>query len=142
MEAMISLKKKYLYTFLISTFVSAIVGTCVAILKEPSDKEIDYRYEYTEAGYLVTKTTENNFHYNISDNVATPIFEDNFYYTIFVDDKYIKVQVPYNVFIEHNLGDHITVFRNYNDKTEKYKDYDVYIMDIHIPAVEMEKESQ
>lgn len=94
-----------------------------------------YSTEESEAGYIVNKTTENSFHYIISDNNATPEFIDNYYYTVFVDDNYIKFQIPYKVFESYNLGDHLTVFRKYNTVMKTYSDYEVVIYDINVPAV-------
>jgi hypothetical protein len=91
--------------------------------------------EESEAGYIVNKTTENSFHYIISDDNATPEFIDNYYYTVFVDDNYIKFQIPYKVFESYNLGDHLTVFRKYNSVKKTYYDYEVVIYDINVPAV-------
>ena len=80
-------------------------------------------------------TTENSFHYVISGNSATPEFVDNYYYTVFLDDNYIKFQIPYQVFTNYKLGDHLTVYRKYNSVKKTYSDYEVVIYDINIPAV-------
>jgi hypothetical protein len=94
------------------------------------------KYSETEAGYIVRKTAENSFHYIIDDNgSANPEFYDEFYYTIFVDDNYIKIKLPYNVYTSYQLGDHLTVYRKHNDILKKYWGYDIEIYDIHVPAV-------
>ena len=128
-DILIKYLRKFALGLLLAIIIIFILITCII---QSAGK---YEYEYTEAGYLVTKTVENKFYYIISDNKGIPIFEDDYYYTIFVDGNYIKVQVPYDVYIKYNLGDHLAVYRNYNKNRNIYKDYDVYIMDIHVPAI-------
>ena len=128
-DILIKYLRKFTLGLLLAIIIIFILITCII---QSAGK---YEYEYTEAGYLVTKTVENKFYYIISDNKGIPTFEDDYYYTIFVDGNYIKVQVPYDVYIKYNLGDHLVVYRNYNKNRNVYKDYDVYIMDIHVPAI-------
>lgn len=87
----------------------------------------------SEAGYIVKKTQESSFHYIISGNDAYPEFREEFYYTMFLDDNYIKFKIPYQVYVEYGLGDHLTIYRK--EKYGEYYDYEVVIYDIHIPAI-------
>lgn len=119
---------------ILSYVVILVIGFFILYLLSLVYNNLILKYDYSEAGYIVSKTSDNTFHYIIEDDVATPIFEDFFYFTIFVDDQYIKIQIPYKVFSEYNLGDHFTVYRKENIITKKCKDYDVLIQDIHVPA--------
>jgi hypothetical protein len=67
--------------------------------------------------------------------VANPEFYEEFFYTIFVDDNYVKIKVPYKVYTQYNLGDHLSVNRDYNKTTGEYINYNVTIYDIDVPAV-------
>ena len=110
--------------------VGIVITIAIAIIQST------YKTEYTESGYLVKKTSENCFHYIIDDSEnASPEFFDNYYFTIFVDDTYIKFQVPYKVFEDYKLGDHVTVCRNNHNLSTYYSDYNGVIYDIKIPAV-------
>ena len=92
-------------------------------------------YLSSESGYIINKTSESCFHYIISGNDATPEFKDYYYYTMIVDDNYIKFQLPYKVFIEHQLGDHLTVYRNYNNITKEFSNYSAMVNNIKVPAI-------
>lgn len=97
--------------------------------------------ESSEAGYIITKTTDSNVHFIIDSDTgtATPEFYENFYYTILVDDHYIKIQVPYNIFQQFQLGDHFPISRVYNP-VFGYSDYAVNVYDIDVPAVIVDKD--
>ena len=88
--------------------------------------------EYSEAGYLVKKTTEDCFHYVFEGNVANPTFDTHYYFTVFVDDNYVKFEIPVQVFNQHNLGDHITVCRTV--EKGKFSDYFGVLYQIKVPA--------
>lgn len=120
-------------------FVFCIITILIFSVREIASLFTNSTQE-SEAGYIVCKTTENGFHYIIGDDGnATPEFKDEYYYTMFIDDNYIKFQIPYKVFMEYNLGDHLTVYRNYNSITKSYSNYEVEIYDINIPAVIVEE---
>ncbi len=95
-------------------------------------------YSYSEAGYLVTKTIENKFYYEIVGYSAYPQFKDEFYLTVFVDDNYIKFRVPKEVFNEFNLGYHMIMYRKFNPTSGKYSDYSCLIRGIKVPAIIVE----
>lgn len=94
--------------------------------------------ECTEAGYIVKQTTESSFHYEFNDDMTSgcPEFKEDYYFTVFVDDTYIKFQVPYQVTEMLHLGDHITISRRPSKFFKgDYRDYNAVICDINVPAV-------
>jgi hypothetical protein len=110
--------------FIVSYFTPMQSNAAPTILKN----------QISEAGYIVNKTDSCSFHYIITDGVANPEFYEEFFYTVFVDDNYVKIKVPYKVYTQYNLGDHLTVNRDYNKTTGEYSDYNVVIYDIEVPA--------
>lgn len=116
---------------LIVVIVIAVLLTIIGYIATDKFRSV---YSYSEAGYLITKTTENSFYYEFDGDSAHPEFKDEYYFTVLVDDNYIKFKIPYKIFIRFNLGDHITVYRKYNPILDKYSDYSGVILDIKVPA--------
>ena len=122
------ISRKNFKKFLMLLFICVILTTTVFIFESQ-------KCDTSEAGYIIKTTIESSFRYEIDGDTACPVFIDKYFYTILVDDNYIKIEVPYQVYTEHHLGDHFTVIRRHNDILKKYWDYKVNILDIDVPAV-------
>lgn len=125
--------KKFNRQIVAVTLVVVIIATIIITLITSYHTE----YEYSEAGYLTKIITESSYHYefDIDMNYGCPEFVDNYYFTVYIDDQYIKFQVPYQVFEKYHLGDHITVCRRKSLLFNKYKDYNGVLYDINVPAI-------
>lgn len=125
--------------WLIVSIIAAVAILAVLIIYTVAVNTNQGDIEYTEAGYLIKKTTDNIFHYEFEGDVATPQFNDEYYFTVFVDDNYVRFEVPYQVFNEFKLGDHITVCRKHESLFNTHSDYFGVIYNIKVPAEVMEE---
>lgn len=99
-----------------------------------------------EDSQIVAKNTSNKIQYTELNGLLDPNFLDEYYFILICESDFIEIKVPYAVFNEHILGDHLFVSRNvcnykrvegffeYVD-VETKSDFKVIIDDIEIPAI-------